>query len=264
MTYFVIEGKTFKFKKGGILMSNYSENQKQTNRKKKYYIKWGNVALASLCLVLVFVLVYELFISDHELTVINNTPTESSKEDTISSKVEVSSKEDTISSKVEVSSNSRLSEREFDILVLAVQHEVGKTNEYNLYPNANFDYIQQAMASVIVNRIGDTRFGETIEEVLSQDGQFEGLLYDISHPENFKHRNQLNVNDARTRENCLKVLNNSSDLTDAKQLLFESSYETEDLQDAWHTLQSNYLLPLKMHYAYRMSNGCWFLVAGLE
>lgn len=234
-------------------MFNNFEKKQKNNRKKHYHIKWGNIGLASLCLVLVCVLVYELFINKSELTVISNNSSTSSSE---------SSKEDTISSKVEVSSSSRLSQKELDILVLAVQHEVGKSPEY--FPTANFDQIQQAMASVIVNRIGNETFGKTLEEVLNQENQFTGLLDDISHPESFDNKDQLDVNDERTRENCLKVLNGTSKLNNNDQLLFERCTLTEeDLQDAWKEMQSGYISKLFLHYAFKTADGRYIMFAGL-
>lgn len=236
-------------------MKQFSENQKANNRKKHYYIKWGNVALAFTCLTLVFVLVYELFVDDHELTVV------STNNSSVSSSEEFSKKD--ITSKVEVSSNStRLSQKEFDILVLAVQHEVGKTPEY--FPTSDFDKIQQAMASVIVNRIGDERFGQTLEEVLNQENQFTGLLDDINHPENFSNSDQLDVNDARTRENCLAVLNKTSDLHNKEELLFERcSLGEEDLQEAWSDMQSGYISRLFLHYSFKTADGRYIMFAGI-
>ena len=235
-------------------MKQFSENQKANNRKKHYYIKWGNVALAFACLTLVFVLIYELFIDSHKLTVISNNSVVSSEEPSSSKK----------GSTFESTSNytSRLSQQEFDTLVLAVQHEVGKTPDY--FPTSDFDKIQQAMASVIVNRIGDERFGSTLEEVLNQEGQFDGLLYDISHPEDFANNDQLDLNDTRTRENCLAVLNKTSDLHNKESLLFERcSLGDESLSEAWSFMQSGYISKLFLHYSFKTADGRYIMFAGL-
>lgn len=224
-------------------MSNYSENQKK-NRKKPFYlyVKWRNVALATICLTLIFVLIYEL-LDSHEFNVISNKPVSSKEsEDTSNSKVEI---------EIYPTSNSLLSEEEFNHLVLAVQRQVGKSEEF--FPNNNFDEIQQSVASVIINRIGNEKFGKKLDDILSQ---FDGLLDDIMVNE------QLDVDDERTRKNCLDVLNGKSILENSDKLLYAQAFEDSQEEACKKMQEDNYPAKLILYYQFRNKYGDYLIIAG--
>lgn len=63
-----------------------------------------------------------------------------------------------------------ITEYEINLMVRAVQHETGIGPWF--YPDADYDYIQQCMARVIVNKVGTTGCGNTIYSTLILSGHF--------------------------------------------------------------------------------------------
>lgn len=98
-----------------------------------------------------------------------------------------------------------ITEYEIQLMVRAVQHEVGKGDWF--FPDADFDYVQQCMARVIVNKVGTTGCGDTIYSTLILSGHFmkkEALfqteIKDGQEVERFDPYNET------TRRNVLTVL----------------------------------------------------------
>lgn len=87
-----------------------------------------------------------------------------------------------------------LTPQEMNLIVLAVQHEVGNSPDY--YPGYDFDTIQKYMASVIINRVKSEQFPDTVSDVLQQPGQFMSL----------SELSSFNENDERTKANVIEVL----------------------------------------------------------
>lgn len=136
----------------------------------------------------------------------------------------------------------RWTETEIDVLVLAVQHEVGTNPGY--YPNCDdFDKLQRAMCRVIYNRIGAPGFGNTLQEVLLQKNQFTGLLEDISHYWEIPNSEQYNPKDERTRANVMAVLNGEDGLS--SDIYFErcSLRGQSSIYEAWEYVTSLYASP---------------------
>lgn len=137
-------------------------------------------------------------------------------------------------------SSHKWTETEIDILVLAVQHEIGTNPGY--YPNCDdFDKLQRAMCRVIYNRIGKPGFGNTLQEVLLQKNQFTGLIDDISHYWEIPNSEQYNPKDERTRANVLAVLNGTDGLS--SDIYFErcSLAGQSSIGEAWEYCKSCYL-----------------------
>ena len=107
-----------------------------------------------------------------------------------------------------------ISEEEIDMLVQAVQHEVGNNPYY--FPGYNFDYIQQCMTRVIINRVGKKGFANSVTGVLSQPGHFMPL----------EELSSFDENDKRTRKNVLAVLYGEDNIADT--LVFEMSFTNLD------------------------------------
>ena len=130
-------------------------------------------------------------------------------------------------------------EKEIRTLVLAVQHEVGKTPDYFPYCN-DFDKMQKCMARVIVNRIGQSGFGDTLEEVLNQKNQFTGLLDDIAHYWDLPNSNQFDPEDRRTINNVKSVINGTDGIS--HNLYFErcSLPGQSSIVEAWEYCRSLY------------------------
>ncbi len=108
-------------------------------------------------------------------------------------------------------------EAEIQLVVQAVQHEVGCDPTY--FQGYDFDVIQQCMAKVILNRVGRTGFADTIDGVIDQPGQF-------------MPRSQLtkfSPTEERTRKNVIAVLNgDASQIPD--NLIFEMSFTSSDVE----------------------------------
>lgn len=148
---------------------------------------------------------------------------------------------------------------EFDTIVLAVQHEVGINPDY--YPNCeDFDKIQQMMARVIINRVGQPGFGATLEEVLKQPGQFPGLLEDISHYQSLPNANQYDLYDTITRANVEAVMNGTDDLTGY--IYFErcSLPGQTTIEEAWAYARSQFLSPTIQLYWYEETKDGRFIM----
>lgn len=90
--------------------------------------------------------------------------------------------------------NISISEYEMDLMVRAVQHEVGANPSY--FEGCDFDTVQCQMASVIWNRVQSSNFPNTVEGVLNQPGQFMPL----------EELASIEIDD-RTYQNVLKVVN---------------------------------------------------------
>lgn len=210
-------------------------NHRRPNCKGKRYIKWNNVAIAAvivLTIPLMGVMLYtwKPFTPDpapsgkEELSSFykeraNNSIHEEAKSAYDSSMAEEERKIREYLASLDDSSNTddhsyknvdntfKWSERDIEILVLCVQHEVGINPSY--YPCCDdFDHLQKLMARVIVNRIGTPGFGNSLFEVLTQKNQFPGLLEDVLNYENLPNANQFDPNDKRTRDNVTSVLYN--------------------------------------------------------
>lgn len=141
------------------------------------------------------------------------------------------------------------SEQDITILVLAVQHEVGKTPGYFPYCD-DFDTLQRCMARVIVNRIGTPGFGNNLYDVLNQKNQFTGLLEDVSHYWELPNANQYDPYDERTRANVMAVLNGTDGIS--HDLYFErcSLRSQSSITEAWEYVKTLFASPnLKLeHY----------------
>lgn len=146
-------------------------------------------------------------------------------------------------------------ETEIDVLVLAVQHEVGTNPGY--YPNCqDFDKLQRAMCRVIYNRIGKPGFGNTLQEVLLQKNQFTGLIDDISHYWEIPNSEQYNPKDERTRANVMAVINGTDGLS--SDIYFErcSLRGQSSIYEAWEYVKSLYASPtIALEYYEETSDG---------
>lgn len=63
-----------------------------------------------------------------------------------------------------------VTEDDINLVVMAVQHEVGSSRSF--YPNADLDTIQQCMARVIINQVLEGRWGNSVSEILFYPGHF--------------------------------------------------------------------------------------------
>lgn len=153
--------------------------------------------------------------SDHSETVTNiynvhiYLPS-SSKTDLQNSQLEESLEQTSVNNTI-----ITISEKEIDMLVQAVQHEVGNNPYY--FPGYNFDYIQQCMAKVIINRVGKQGFANSVTDVLSQPGHFMPL----------ENLSDFDPNDETTRQNVLSVLYGTDNIPDS--LVFEMSFTSLDV-----------------------------------
>lgn len=111
-----------------------------------------------------------------------------------------------------------VTEYEIDLMVQAVQHEVGASEWF--FPDADIDYIQQCMARVIVNKVGTPLCGDTIYSTLILSGHFmtEEDLEGIDPKEE------------RTRKNVLTVLRGEDSISHkiTIEMSFSSSCTFED------------------------------------
>lgn len=245
--------------------------------KVRYYVKWGNVFLFLLAILSILAMVFIIkagLLADDVKTVEQQeqenaaiaafyAKKEADEKFSIwqkehNSTQEVKSK--SVDSEDDTTVPSIISDTDMDMLVLAVQHETGLNPGY--YPDEDFDLLQQAMASVIWNRIGKPGFADSLEDVLSQEGQFDGLLDDIKNIDGLANANQFNVNDSRTRKNCIAAIN--GELYNGEKILFERcSIDESSLWEAWRNMQSCYSKQLSLVYSFETSDGRWIMFAGL-
>lgn len=154
-----------------------------------------------------------------------------------------------------------LTASEIETIVLAVQHEVGKTSSYST--NIDFDYVQQMMAACIINRIGNSKFGQTLNEVLTQKNQFPYLLEDIENWKASRNASQFDPNDERTRRNVLAVINGTSEVPDDLFYEFSSVYNPQvsvTVQYEERTTKDVFLVRPLLHMFMLSSDGriCYF------
>lgn len=118
-------------------------------------------------------------------------------------------------------------EYEINLVVQAVQHEVGAWEDF--YPDADLDEVQQIMARVIINQVGLPGCGDSIYEVL------------FLHPGHFMPIEELEGIDPfeeRTRRNVLKVLKGEDshspkvtiEMSFSRSCTFEDSIEVMESQ----------------------------------
>lgn len=119
-----------------------------------------------------------------------------------------------------------LTEEEISLVVQAVQHEVGTDPNFYLGYDYDFDYIQQCMARVIINRIGRDGFGNTLMEVLTKPKQFMPI----------ENLSSFDPYDERTRRNVLAVINGIDNISN--DVLFEMSYKSHDLDRNMENMES--------------------------
>lgn len=179
------------------------------------------------------------------------------------------------------------SEEDFNLLVLAVQHELGYDddlfNVIQLQPDVNaeenngyatYDLAQQVMAKIIVNQM--RTFGySSIRDTLSDEIQWGEMLPTILQALQTKNNSTANVdsvtgnvrfnlNDKRTRENVARVLSGQDGLP--SNLLYERCtgyYEVSDnLLDAWADFQTYYNPDRVSCYVYAETQlGTWWICA---
>lgn len=106
--------------------------------------------------------------------------------------------------------------QEIDMLVQLVQHEVGTSASY--YPGYDFDYIQQCMAKLVINRVQHSNFPKSVSEVIKQKGQFE----------NWKRCFKFSPTHERTRRNVEFVLFGNDQISD--KLLFQMSFTNSSIK----------------------------------
>lgn len=117
--------------------------------------------------------------------------------------------------KSSIISGNDLSEYEINLLCQVVQHEVGYNESY--FPGYDFDYIQQLMTKVVLNRIGRNGFKDTLYEVICQKGQFMPI----------ENLSEYDPYETTTRKNVLHVINKEDNISE--DLIFEMSFSSTDL-----------------------------------
>lgn len=129
-----------------------------------------------------------------------------------------------------------LTEEEISLVVQAVQHEVGTNPDFYPGYEYDFDYIQQCMARVIINRIGRDGFGNTLIEVLTKPRQFMPI----------ENLSDYDPYDERTRQNVLAVINGTDGISD--DVLFEMSYKSHDLERNMENMKSQLVCEVSAYY----------------
>lgn len=150
-------------------------------------------------------------------------------------------------------------EEDIRTLILAVQHEVGINPDY--YPCCqDFDKLQRCMARVIVNRIGQSGFGNTLKEVLNQKNQFTGLLDDIAHYQDLPNSKQFDPEDRRTFNNVMSVINGTDGIS--HDLVFErcSLSGQSSIYEAWEYAKSKFLADTIYLYYYEETGDGRFIM----
>lgn len=133
-------------------------------------------------------------------------------------------------------------EYEINLVVQAVQHEVGAWE--GAYPNADLDEVQQVMARVIINQVGLPDAGDSIYDVL------------FLHPGHFMPIEELEGIDPyeeRTRKNVLKVLRGED--SHSSRVVIEMSFSPScTFEDCVEVMESQ-VGPVNPYFWTVLSNG---------
>lgn len=113
---------------------------------------------------------------------------------------------------------------ELDLIVKAVQHEVGNNPSY--FPGYDFDYIQQCMAGVILNHVGKPDFAGSVYGVLTDPGHFMPL-------ENLA---RFSATDKQTLKNVLAVIYGKVHID--SNVIFEMSFTSPDMGTNQNKMES--------------------------
>ncbi len=113
------------------------------------------------------------------------------------------------------------SEYEIGLMVQLVQHEVN--NYAGFFPGYDYDYIQQLMAKVVVNRVGIVGYADSIYDVITQPGSFCSL----------EELAPFDSNHETTRKNVLTVLRGEDNISNLVrfEMSFPTSYDLDYIND---------------------------------
>lgn len=176
--------------------------------------------------------------------IVSSVKEETSAFSTLESNSTVSTKEEenVTSSTLENDFIVPATEYEINLVVQAVQHEVGAWE--GAYPNADLDEVQQIMARVIINQVGLPDAGDSIYDVL------------FLHPGHFMPIEELEGIDPyeeRTRKNVLKVLRGKD--SHSSKVVIEMSFSPScTFEDCVEVMESQ-VGPVNPYFWTVLSNG---------
>lgn len=139
------------------------------------------------------------------------------------------------------------SNKELDMLVQAIQHEV--TCDEAAFPYEDLDKIQQCMARVIINQVLDDEFKDTIYGVLSDPGHFMPL-------ENLV---EFDPHDERTLKNAMIVLKGED--SHSSKIFYEGSFKSFNLKNNLAEMEFQVGHPVKPYLTTVTSENRLFIFA---